>query len=101
MWLTRPTFLPLCGYPVEEAPAAALMNVPADLRHSAQLPPQAEASRLFADKLGELIHKKDIDEFGHELNYIVQLKHGLMMSLSGPNVKAGKRGCPASPVLAK
>jgi hypothetical protein len=68
MWLTRPTLLPLCGYPVEEPVATALLNVPADLRHSAQLPPQAEASRLFPDKLGKLIHKKDTDEFGHELN---------------------------------
>jgi hypothetical protein len=50
---------------------------------------------LFADKLGDLLHDEHADEFGHKFNETVELQHGLILALSGANVKAGKCGCPA------
>ena len=95
MWLTRPAFLSLCGYPAEKPPAAAAMDVAADRGHATQAAPKADPSSQFADKLRKHIHKEDADEFGNEINEIVQLEHDLTVALSGPNVKAGKRRCSA------
>jgi hypothetical protein len=50
-----------------------------------------------ADKLRKPVHQERADEFSHKSHeVVVELQHGLMMALYGPNVKAGKRGCRAA-----
>lgn len=69
-----------------------MVNVAADCIHPAQAAPKADPASLFSDKLGKPVHKENADEFSNQINEIVELEHGLMLALSGPNVKAGKRG---------
>jgi len=72
-----------------------MMNVAANRGHPSGSAPGIDRPSQFADQLGEPIHNENADEIGDKVNEIVQLEHGKMVALSGPNVKAGKCSCSA------
>ncbi len=62
MWLTRPTFSVFCGYPVEEPPPTAAMNMVADRRHTADATPHSHAFSQPADTFRKHVHEKGAQE---------------------------------------